>query len=77
MFFHCFMYIKNKTMYIFQFVFHSLIQQIQLEVLNFLEGEGWADAFRNQDDGDAEYDELDGATGDNDNDDVQDSSNES
>ena len=26
MFFHCFMYIKNKTMYIFQFMFHSLIQ---------------------------------------------------
>ena len=35
------------------------------------------DAFRNQDEGDAEYDELDGAAGDNDNDDVQDSSNES
>ena len=48
-----------------------------MEVLNFLEGECWEDDFRNQDDGDAEYDELDGAAGDNDNDDVQDSSNES
>ena len=35
------------------------------------------DAFRNQDEGDAEYDELDGAAGDNDDGDVQDSSNES
>ena len=48
-----------------------------MEVLNFLEGEGWVDAFRNQDEGDSEYDELDGAAGDNDDDDVQDSSNES
>ena len=48
-----------------------------MEVLNFLEGEGWADAFRNQHEGDTEYDELDGAAGDNDDDDVQDSSNES
>ena len=31
-----------------------------MEVLNFLEGEGWVDAFRNQDEEDAEYDELDG-----------------